>query len=157
MSMDGSEPGCTSSEAPFIRALALATAAFLLFGVFDVGRALYCRVRLQWAVSHLATQTSEPGLMAAALDEGTNAASLARRVRRLSGIRDLAATDVRLWRSPPSAGKHGGSAVPAAVRVSVTHAVPLLSPYALLAFPRGEIEVGAAETYRLLNAPASFD
>jgi len=124
------------------RLLVAATLALLVTCVFDVGRVLYYRMVLNYAVAHSARVLAR--------SEGSAAASAARAtelVRVLSGVTDVLASSVRVARL--SATSTGGSAGPcttraSAVVVSATYAVPLVSPPLWPIFGGGRVALDVA-------------
>jgi hypothetical protein len=109
------------------RLFATLALALLLSCVFDVGRVLYYRMLLNYAVSHSARMLAEDD----ASERG--AWSL---VRTLSGVKDLPASSVRV------------DTVPAAVIVTASYGVRLVSPPLWPVFGRDRLPIGAVGTYR---------
>jgi hypothetical protein len=121
------------------RLFATLALALLLSCVFDVGRVLYYRMLLNYAVSHSARMLAEdvPGSADPAV---ANERAAWRLVRTLSGVKDLPASGVRV------------DTVPAAVIVTASYGVPLVSPPLWPVFGRDRLPVGAVGTYRTADS-----
>jgi hypothetical protein len=109
------------------RLFATLTLALLLSCVFDVGRVLYYRMLLNYAVSHSAR------LLA---DDGASARGAWSLVRSLSGVKDLSSSAVRV------------DTISAAVIVTASYSVALVSPPLWPVFGRDRLAVGAVGTHR---------
>ncbi len=81
----GPQPPSRSHPHPRDRTLAIATVALLLSGVFDVGRALYCRYRLSYAVTQSASLLAGRPVATTSNDANGLSAAAADLVRRISG------------------------------------------------------------------------
>jgi hypothetical protein len=114
------------------RLFATLALALLLSCVFDVGRVLYYRMLLNYAVSHSARLLAEDG----SGERGASGRGAWSLVRTLSGVKDLPASGVRV------------DTVPAAVIVTASYGVPLVSPPLWPVFGRDRLPVGAVGTYR---------
>jgi hypothetical protein len=134
---------------PCARAMALATVALLLCGVFDVGRAVYSSVRLRLAVKQLAASLATD---ADARHRTPSALYVTERLRRLSGIRDLAAAGVRVVHSAPYTLEGAMPAATTVVNVTAMHTLRMLSPLARLVFRNGDVSVGAVQTVQVAHA-----
>jgi hypothetical protein len=122
-----------SAVSPTIRSekwLATLTLAMLLCCVFDVGRAMYYRMLLNYAVSNAARVLTRTPLDPTEL------------VRRLSGVKDVYATLVRIERAPR------------ALMVTARYDVPLVSPPLWPIFGRGQVSLEAVGVAPL-SAPAA--
>jgi hypothetical protein len=127
---------------PHDRTIAIATVALLLSGVFDVGRALYCRYRLGYAVTQSASLLSRRPPLAAGDDANALSSAAVELVRRLSGLRDLPISAVRAQREGPALLADGSTA-PLRVKVTARYTVPLLSPHLRALFDDGAISIDA--------------
>jgi hypothetical protein len=127
---------------PRDRTLAIATVALLLSGVFDVGRALYCRYRLSYAVTQSASLLAGRPLVAAGSDANALSAAAADLVRRISGLRDLPRSSVRVSSAsiPPTTGY---ATEPTRMTLTVRYTVPLLSPHVRALFRNGVVALEA--------------
>jgi Flp pilus assembly protein TadG len=121
----------------------------LLSGVFDVGRALYCRYRLSYAVTQSAALLSRRAITPASNDPYALSTTAADLVRRLSGLRDLprAAVHARREMSAPAVG--GSLSRPARVTVTVRYTLPLLSPHVRPLFRNGRVSIDAAAVHAI--------
>ena len=111
-----------SAVTPSLRAerlFASVTLALLLCCVFDVTRAMYYRMLLNYSV------TSAARVLTRTTADATDL------VRRLSGVRDVHASLVRLERAPP------------ALMVTARYDVPLISPPLWPLFGRGTVSLEA--------------
>lgn len=137
---------------PRDRTLAIATVALLLSGVFDVGRALYCRYRLSYAVTQSASLLAGRPLAAAGSDANALSAAAADLVRRISGLRDLPRSAVRVssGNTDPTTSR---AAEPTRMTLSVRYTVPLLSPHVRALFRNGVVALEAVAV-RTTPAPA---
>jgi len=124
------------------RTLAIATVALLLSGVFDVGRALYCRYRLSYAVTQSASLLAARPFAAANNDANALAAAAADLVRRISGLRDLPRSAVRVNRAS-SAQSTGSTADPSRMTLTVRYTLPILSPHVRALFRDGVVSLEA--------------
>lgn len=148
-----SPPATTPARArahPRDRTLAIATVALLLAGVFDVGRALYCRYRLSYAVTQSASLLARRPIATTSRDARAVSAAAADLVRRLSGLRDLPRSAVRVSRAALP-GADGEGAETTRTTLTVRYEVPLLSPHIRALFRDGvvaleAVAVGAAPT-----------
>lgn len=134
--------------------LAWAVVIVFLLAIFDLGRVAYTSARLQWAVDHFiaaAPAASRQVLVAQSIRQGAT-----ERIRRLSGIADLASDSVSI-RSDASRGTDIRHRKPARTRVTVTATYPvgLISPYARAYFGERGLAVGASETFELASADLS--
>jgi hypothetical protein len=117
------------------RLLAVIALALLLSCVFDVGRVLYYRMLLNYAVSHSARMLADDNVRALGSSiAGTRGAWAL--VRSLSGVKDLPTTAVRV------------DTVPTAVIVTASYDVALVSPPLWTVFGREQLPVGAVGTHR---------
>lgn len=129
-------PTARSRPHPHDRTLAIATIALLLAGVFDVGRALYCRYRLSYAVTQSASLLAGRPVAAAGSDANALSAAAADLVRRISGLRDLPRSAVRV-----SSGSMTGD--PSRMTLSVRYTLPILSPHVRALFRDGVVSLKA--------------
>ena len=119
------------------RLLATATLALLVTCVFDVGRVLYYRMVLNYAVTHSARVLARSDA-----ETATSSQRATELVRVLSGVKDVAASSVRL--TPPSGRTKTLAAcatAPSTVVVSATYGVPLISPPLWPMFGGGRIDL----------------
>jgi hypothetical protein len=136
------QPPSRSHPHPRDRTLAIATVALLLSGVFDVGRALYCRYRLSYAVTHSASLLAGRPFAATSHDANALSAAAADLVRRISGLRDLPRSAVRVDResSPQTVGD---AADPSRMTLTVRYTLPILSPHVRALFRDGVVSLEA--------------
>lgn len=141
-------PAAVTRPQPRDRTLAIATVALLLSGIFDVGRALYCRYRLGYAVTQSASLLS---LRPAPATEDAKAMSsvAADLIRRISGLRDLPPSAVRVSRSHGEAGATGTAP---RMTVRARYTLPLLSPHVRALFRNGAVSL---EAVAVRPAPAT--
>ena len=140
------------------RTLAIATVALLLSGVFDVGRALYCRYRLSYAVTQSASLLSRWPLAAANNnDAATLSTTAADLVRRMSGLRDLPRAAVRAHREIAVAQAGAGAPQLSRVTVTVRYTLPLLSPHVRALFRDGRVSLEAVAVHAMPPPPPSAD
>ena len=133
------QPAARSHPHPRDRTLAIATVALLLAGVFDVGRALYCRYRLSYAVTQSASLLAGRPFAVAGTDANALSAAAADLVRRISGLRDLPRSAVRV----SSAATTGDAADPSRMILTVRYTVPILSPHVRALFRDGVVALKA--------------
>jgi len=125
------------------RVLAFATLALLVTCVFDVGRVLYYRMVLNYAVTHSARVLAQA--------DGRSVVASSERVtelvRVLSGVKDVAAAAVRVarpyWR-PAADADLPCTTAESAVVVTATYAVPLISPPLWSVFGNGSVALDVA-------------
>lgn len=129
------------------RTLAIATVALLLSGVFDVGRALYCRYRLSYAATQTASLLSRQAVTTESNDPYALSTTAADLVRRMSGIRDLPRAAVRARREIAAPTADGGAASAGRVTVTVRYTVPLLSPHVRAFFRDGRVSIDAVAVH----------
>jgi len=123
------------------RLFAALTLALLLSCVFDVGRVLYYRMLLNYAVSHSARMLADDGVNAASSSIGGTRGAWAL-VRSLSGVKNLPTSAVRV------------DTLPVAVIVTASYDVALVSPPLWTVFGREQLAVGAVGTHRIGTATA---
>jgi Flp pilus assembly protein TadG len=145
------QPPSRSHPHPRDRTLAIATVALLLSGVFDVGRALYCRYRLSYAVTQSASLLAGRPFAAASNDANALSAAAADLVRRLSGLRDLPRSAVRINRVR-SAQTAGDATDPSRMTLTVRYTLPILSPHVRALFRDGVVSLEAVAV-RATRAP----
>lgn len=139
---DRRHPTARARHQPRDRTLAIATVALLLSGIFDVGRALYCRYRLGYAVTQSASLLSRRPAPATE-DAKAMSSAAAELIRRISGLRDLPPSSVRVSRSYAAASA-SGTAPRMTVRARYT--LPLLSPHVRALFRNGSVSLEAVAT-----------
>jgi hypothetical protein len=125
------------------RTLAIVTVSLLLSGVFDVGRALYCRYRLSYAVTQSASLLSRRLATPASNDPYALSTTAADLVRRMSGLTDLPRAAVRAHREVSAQTLAADAASAPRVMVTAAYTLPLLSPYARAAFRDGRLSIRA--------------
>jgi hypothetical protein len=144
-------PPTRSHAPPRDRTLAIATVALLLSGIFDVGRAIYCRYRLSYAVTQSASMLARLPVTTASHDAKALSAAAADLVRRISGLRDLPRSAVRVDRV--DAGTMAGDVTETTrMTVSVRYTVPILSPHVRALFRDGVVALEAVAV-RATRAP----
>lgn len=148
LSSAGPQPPSRSPPHPRDRTLAIATVALLLAGVFDVGRALYCRYRLSYAVTQSASLLAGRPFAAANDDANALSAAAADLVRRISGLRDLPRSAVRV----SSAATTGDAGDPSRMTLTVRYTLPILSPHVRALFRNGVVSLQAVAV-RATRAP----
>ena len=120
------------------RLVATLALALLVSCVFDVGRVLYYRMRLDYAVSRSARVLARAQLRT---DPARGPAAIDL-VRALSGVRDLPASSVRV------------SGAPAEVVVTARYSVPLFSPPLWPVFHGEPLALDAVGSHRAETGPA---
>jgi hypothetical protein len=138
---------------PRDRTLAIATVALLLSGVFDIGRALYCRHRLGYAVTQSASLLSRRMVTPASSDPYSLSTTAADLVRRMSGLTDLPRAGVRARRHIPVPPQDGGAEHTPHLTVTAHYTFPLLSPHVRIVFRNGRMTIHAVAVQAL---PRSF-
>lgn len=146
-----------SNAHPHDRTLAIATVALLLSGVFDVGRALYCRYRLSYAVTQSASLLSRWPVAAGNNDANALSTTAADLVRRMSGLRDLPRDAVRAHREIAVAQAGAGAPKLSRVTVTVHYTLPLLSPHVRALFRDGRVSLEAVAVHAMPPPPPSAD
>jgi len=146
--MNGRYSTARTRAQPRDRTLAIATVALLLSGVFDVGRALYCRYRLGYAVTQSASLLSRRP-PAGAEDASAMSFAAADLIRRMSGLRDLPPSAVHVTRSDAAPRVTGASP---RMTVRARYTLPLLSPHVRALFRNGTLSL---EAVAVRPAPAT--
>ena len=131
------------------RTLAIATVALLLSGVFDVGRALYCRYRLSYAATQTASLLSRRTITPEGNDPYALSTTAADLVRRMSGLHDLPRAAVRALRETSVAATDGGASRPGRMTVTVRYTIPLLSPHVRAFFRNGRVSIDAVAVHAI--------
>ena len=134
------------------RILATATLALLVTCVFDVGRVLYYRMLLNYAVTHSARVLArdESGATPGVVDR-KDASDL---VRRLSGVKDLSRVGRATWHRAraPARNSATGGAVPAMI-VIAHYTVPLVSAPLWPVFVGGCVAIDAVGSHAAESPP----